>query len=262
MTEFVVWRDARALAYDLEAERVEKLEDAWERYQILNRRAPLGLSLSGPRKALRSQLLTATDRAIQEYRDADVPRVTIKEWEAARLNAARALQLLPGDRTIRGKLRICEGHIDRIRGTTRREPATLEAARVKFQEAAELLPRSPDPHLGLAWLYAYALPDAGKAEDALRVADDRGHRWSKRETAQLADAFRARAERQVKEAERTIGLPEEEKFLKAAEKDFERARDLYQSIAPFGNSTGSLRRVYDNLDLIARRRLEIEEEDK
>jgi serine/threonine protein kinase len=262
MREYVAFRDAQRLAYDLESERYGKLDDAWSRYEELARKSSIGLSLSAPRKALRNQLLGATDRTIQEYRDSDIPRVSQKEWEAARANAARALQLLPGDRTIRGKLRICEAHIDRIRGTSKRDGGLLESSRVKFQEAAELLPRSPDPQLGLAWLYAYALPDAAKAEEALRVASDHGHRWSKRETAELADAYRARGDRAIREAENTIGLPEEEKFLNSAHKDLERARDLYQGIAPFGSSTASLRRVYDNLDLIARRRAEIEEEKK
>jgi hypothetical protein len=262
MREYVAFRDAQRLAYDLESERYGKLDDAWERYEELAKKSSLGLSLSAPRKALRNQLLGATDRTIQAYRDADVPRVSQKEWEAARANAARALQLLPGDRTIRGKLRICEAHVDRIRGTAKRDGDLLQSARVKFQEAADLLPRSPDPQLGLAWLYAYALPDAAKTEEALRVADEHGHRWGKRETAELADAYRARAERAVREAENTMGLPEEEKFLASAQKDLERARDLYQSIAPFGSSTASLRKVYDNLDLIGRRKLEIEEEKK
>jgi hypothetical protein len=135
-------------------------------------------------------------------------------------------------------------------------------ARDEFEEAASLLRKAPDPWLGLVWLYAYVFKDVEKTEEALREADNRGHRLGKRETAQLADVYRDRGERIMREAEDALGHPQERKYLERAAKDFDRARELYESILPFAGSPASLRRVFDHSDLIARRKLEIEEENR
>ena len=62
------------------------------------------------------------------------------------------------------------------------------------------MPKSPDPYLGLARLYVYSLRDVDRAEDALKAAEKRGHEMGRRERAQLADGYRDRGERLMKEA--------------------------------------------------------------
>ena len=41
--------------------------------------------------------------------------------------------------------------------------ASPEAAQAKFQESVSLIPRAPDPHLGLARIYIYSSKNVGKA---------------------------------------------------------------------------------------------------
>jgi hypothetical protein len=148
-----------------------------------------------------------------------------------------------GDREIRGKIALCEAHLDRIRGTSRQSSKLLNESRLKFEEAHNLLPHSPDPFIGLASLYAYSLNDVERAEDAIKQADKRGHKTGRREKGQLADCFRGRAERLIREADKSSGLPEERDYLERAESDLKAAQDLYRDIAPFGSSANNLSRV-------------------
>jgi tetratricopeptide (TPR) repeat protein len=142
-------------------------------------------------------------------------------------------------------MKICEGHINRIRGTARGNSKLLAEARASFEEAAALMPKSPDPHLGLARLHVYSLKDVDRAQQALRAADKRGHDMGRREKAQLADGYRDRAERLLREGDRAIGMPEERDYLERALKDFRKAEELYREVIPFGGSPASLRRVLD-----------------
>ncbi len=187
----------------------------------------------------------SADRVIREYRLSDAPSVTENDWLRARASLARALQLAPGDKEIRGKIALADAHVSRIRGTARGSSKLLNDARMQFESSRDLLSKSPDPYLGLARLYVYSLGDVDRAQDALNGARKRGHEMGRREKAQLADGFRSRAERLLKEADRALGMPEEKEYLERAQKDFERAADLYRDIVPYGASSASLRRVLD-----------------
>ena len=248
--EWLVWRDARVLAHDLESERLQKVDQAWDQYQDLARRSNLGASLWGVQSAMRDRLMADADRVINEYRTNDAPSVTEGEWLRARSAAARALELMPHDKAIRGKLRLIDGHIARIRGTARRDGKMLQDAREKFTEAAELMPKSPDPWLGLERLYVYSLRDVDKGEDAVKQAEKRGQDIGKKETALLADGYRDRAERTFKEALSAPSHVEQQRYLDLARKDFDHARQLYESIIPWGGAAANLRKAYDGLDRI------------
>ena len=194
------------------------------------------LLLSAPRNAIQSKLISAADAVINEYRSSDAPNVTEKEWIRAHDVLAKALQIDPSNRDVRGKLYLAEGHLSRIRGTSRGDGKLLNDARAKFEQAAELMPQSPDPYLGLARLYVYSLHDVDRAEKASKAADKRGHEMGRREKAQLADGYRDRGERLMREAVKAAGLPEEKDLLKRAEDDLKRAEDLLPGHRPLGQA--------------------------
>lgn len=246
--EYSVWRGGANLRRELETERLTDMSEAWTRYQALANRNYLPLVLHGTRRAVLERLTAVADRTINDYRSSDAPAVMENDWVRAQQTLSRALDLNPSDKEIRGKLYLAEGHLNRIRGTSRASGKLLNEARAKFDGARELLPKSPDPYLGLARLYVYSLKDVEKAEEALRAADKRGYEPGRREKAQLADGYRDRAERLLKEADRATGLPEEKDYLERARNDFERAEELYRGIVPFGGSAASLRRVLDYAD--------------
>ncbi len=234
------WNAADKLKTDLQAERITNLDQAWAEYQSLNKRAHLSVFLWGAERALKNRLVAAADETISEYRNSDAPSVYEPQWIQARNNLAHALELAPDDNGIKGRLRLCEGHIDRIdsnglRGSIRQK--RLNTAVNKFDEAAELLKHSPDPYLGLANLYIYDFNDVEKAEDALKEAARRGHPTGKRETAQLADGYRRRADRMWRESRAVIGQPDEERdYLEKAKQDYSHAQDLYEQAGMFGDA--------------------------
>lgn len=247
VSEYTVWQGGRALARELDTEKVSQLDDAWQRYQNLSSRAHLGASLWSAQDALKSRLMADADRQINEYRSADTPAVSENDWVRARASTVRALELMPHDKQIRGKLKLIDGHLMRIRGSARRDGKMLEQAREDFVEAADLMSKQPDPWLGLARLYVYSLHDVDKGEEALKQAEKRGHDIGKRETAQLADGYRDRAERTLREGERAKTSDEAEHYFGSARNDLERARKLYESIVPWGGASTNLRKTNDLL---------------
>jgi tetratricopeptide (TPR) repeat protein len=220
---------------------VTNLDDAWTRYQALTKRTHLGVFLWGATSTLKKRLVATADETIAEYRNSDAPTVNEPQWMQARNSLSRALELDPGNSGIEGRLRLCEGHIDRIdanglRGTAGRQKR-LNAAVNKFDEAAELLKHSPDPYLGLASLYIYDMGDIDKAEEALKKAAHHGHPVGKRETAQLADGYRRRADRTWRESRGFVRSPSQERdYLDRAREDYIHAEDLYREAGLFGDA--------------------------
>jgi tetratricopeptide (TPR) repeat protein len=238
--QYHVWSNAQQLKTDLQAERVSNLDDAWTRYQNISKHASLPGTLWGARSALKKQLIAAADSTINEYRNEDAPAVYIGQWQQARNLLSRALELDPDDNAVKGRLRLCEGHIDRItagglHGVARQK--RLGEAVQKFEEAAALMRKSPDPYLGLARIYSYDLNDMDKAEEALRKADDYGHPEGRRERAQLADGYRRLGDRVWRESRGFTQSPDQERnYLEEARRDYVKAQDLYQQAGLYGDS--------------------------
>ncbi len=251
--EINVWRRGDELARELQTQRLTDLDVAFVRYQQLEGEQHVPLILRGPRRAIFDKLTAVADRNLAEYRDAETPTVSEKDWTRSQQALAKALELDPTSKEIRAKLALCEGHIARIQGTARGSGKLLNEARAKFEQAHDLQGKWPDPYIGLAALYAYSLRDVERTEEAIQQADKRGHRRGRREKAQLADAYRSRAERLLREADKASGLPEEKDYLERAANDLEKAQDYYRDIVPFGGSTTSLRRVLESSDNIGMR---------
>ena len=232
--------EAGRLKADLQAEKIRNVDDGWDKYQKLSNSVHMPFLLWGAKGALKNRLVSSADAVITEYRDNDAPAVYEAQWAKARDQLSKAMELDPNDKNIRGRLRICEGHLDRINagrfhaGTRQK---WLNAAVLKFDEAAQLLKRSPDPYLGLARLYVYDLNDVEKAEEALKKADDYGHPLGKREISQLADGYRRRADRMWRESRSFSQLPNQERdYLDKARQDYVHAEDLYTKVGLFGDS--------------------------
>jgi serine/threonine protein kinase len=262
MVQVNFWNAAQKLKADLESERLTNLDQAWNQYQNLNKRSHLPVLLWGAERALRKRLVAAADATIFEYRNSDAPAVFEPQWVQARNSLARALELSPGDSGIEGRLRLCEGHIDRFEANNARGSARqkrLNAALGKFDEAAALLKHSPDPYLGLASLYDYQLDDVDKAEDALQKAAHYGHPPGKRETAQLADGYRHRAERMWRQSRGLTHEPEEERnFLDRAKQDYAHAEDLYQRAGLFGDAARNRLQAIHGEQRVAQRLSELQ----
>ena len=234
------WNEADKLRVDLESERLTNLDDAWNQYQALAKRVHFGMLLWGAKSALKKRLVAGADDVILEYRNNDGPAVYEPQWTQAKNDLARAMEIDPDDSSVRGRLRLCEGHLDRIYATRAKSASRtklLNASATKFDEAADLLKKSPDPYLGLARLYTYELNDMDKAEEALKKAAEYGHPAGHRETALLADGYRRRADRLWRESRGLTDLPDQERdFLNKAKQDYIHAQELYQQVGAFGDA--------------------------
>jgi len=105
-----------------------------------------------------------------------------------------------------------------------------------------------DAHLGLARIDVYWLKNIGKAMAELHAAQRLGFEPGPREAEEEADGYRFRATAELNQA-RSSGPKSraaEERYLRLAQRDFERARQLYEPIEGFSNVSVALRQVDDD----------------
>jgi eukaryotic-like serine/threonine-protein kinase len=255
VSSYFLYQHGQALGRQIAAEQITDPNDIWNKWTELSGSNPSSFLLRGPRKLVKQKLVAAADHVIDTYRNSDA--VYEKQWTYARDMLARALSIDPDD-SVRGKLRLAEGHLARINGTAHRNPADLNLAVEKFNEARRLMPQSPDPLLGLARVYVYGLKDIDRAYQALQDAEKLGYPLGNREKAQLADGYRDRADRLFWDSRSVRGLPQEKDEIERAKDDYTRSLELYQSIVPYGNSNANIVRVESSLDSVNFRLNEIE----
>ena len=241
LADYLMYRHGQELKRDIQAEQVTDPDRIWNRWTELSRHNPSSLLLYSPRKAVKEKLVQVADRVIEAYRNADGQPVYEKDWERARNALSRALAVDPDDQ-VRAKLRITEGHVARINGALHHDAKQLQAAADDFSQADRLLPRSPDPQLGMARVY-FSLREIDKAEAALEAAESRGYQLAVRDKLQMAEGYRDRADRAFWDSRNVRGLPQEKDEVERAAADYRRALDLYQSVAPYGNSSIGIVRV-------------------
>jgi hypothetical protein len=256
-SNYLLYQHGQQLVREIEAEQLTDVDQIWDRWTELSKGNPSSFLLYRPRKAVKQKLVAAADHVIDTYRNNESQPVYEKEWERARNMAAHALAMDPEDSS-RGKLRLCEGHLARINGTSHRSVQELNLAVDDFNEAQKLLPRSPDPELGLARVYVYGLKDIDKGYEALKKAQMRGYTLGNREKLLLADGYRDRADRTWWDSRNVRGLPPEKDQIQHAADDYKRAEDLYQSITPWGKSIVNVVRVRLSLESVNFRLHEIE----
>jgi len=254
----VLWRRGQQLDRDIHAETTTDPDEIWKRWADISRGNATSLALFGPRHSVKKRLVAAANQVIETSRNGDTPPVYENDWKRAHTYLARALELDPGDETVRGELRLCEGQIDRINGTTHHNSAILNEAVQKFEEAEHALPHSPDPELGLARVYVYGLKDIDRAYAALQEAERRGYHLGDREKSQLADGYRDRADRMWWDSRNVRGLPQEKDQIQRAADDYRRALQLYQSIVPFPSANTNVVRVQSSLSAIETRLSELQ----
>ena len=255
---YLMWRHGQQLEDQIRAETLSDPDLIWQQWSALSKSRSSSVFLYSPRRAVKEKLAAAANHPITTYRSNDAQPVYQKEWERARGYLADALMLDPGDNSVRGRLRLCEGHIARIAGTTRRNGALLNEAAQKFNEAQQLMPRSPDPQLGLARLYVYGFKDIDKAYTALQEAERLGFAPGNRERSQLADGYRERGDRLWIDSRKIRGLPQEKDEVQRAADDYSHALELYRQVAPYGNASAGIARVQPVLDAVHGRLSELE----
>jgi serine/threonine-protein kinase len=250
------YQGGQNLARRIQSEQITDPEQIWSQWTELSHGDSSSFSLRGTRNLVKQKLRESAERTITAYRTSDGQPVAEKDWQRAWNMLIRAMSLDPDD-TMRGELRLAEGHIARIEGGLHKDPARLRDAIEEFEEAARLLPKSPDPELGLARVYLSGTLDIDKASAALDEAGKRGYPPGNREKLQLAYAYMVRGDREFWDSRDVRGLPQEKDQVQRAADDYQRAASLYQGVAPWGNANTMIKRLGDSLDSVNFRLSEI-----
>ena len=125
-----------------------------------------------------------------------------------------------------------------------------------FREAAELRRDWPDPFLGLARVFIYGLEDVDRAADALKQAEKLGYAIGDRETAQLADGYRARGDSLWQTARQLADMPQEAEYLERAAEAYRQRRNSTNGSPDIPGWPTNLRRTQRSLDPINERSVE------
>ena len=250
------WRDSRAIRGSLDYTRasVAGINADWDLFQRVHRQnAFLGDFSPAERLSpgMRTSLLAAADSVIESYRNNSNPAVQDFDWSKAATCLRHALEINHDDREAQGKLALCNGYVNLVRANAAPGSANgvlLDTAQHNFEEAVSLTTRSVDPHLGLARIYVYSRKNIGKAMAELHEAQRLGFQPGPRELEEEADGYRFRAGSELSSAKkyqrtsRTLA----QRYLRLAQRDFDRSRQLYEPILGFSNVSAALRQVEDD----------------
>jgi len=183
---------AKQLERDLQAGSID-VDDALNQYTELSSHKFTFLPHDGqiPRLLARD-FINRGDKILFRFQNEAVKTADFSE---ARALYQKAQQVWPGDDALRGRLLLCDAHIERMRtGQTEDIVKTEEIAR-KYDEAAKLLPKSADPVLGKAMLYLFVARNPERGEEVLKQASSRNYPFtsSVRWVHMLAQTYTQRA---------------------------------------------------------------------
>jgi predicted Ser/Thr protein kinase len=241
-----------SLAGAVATQELGPVNATWNRFDSLRLRS-LRIGTLGLEHSLAQQTAVLADRVIVNYRT-PLPTVRETQWRMAREALAHAVSVDPDNALLKASLRYCDGHLHRINGDARKARGkNIEAqheftdAVTAFREAAELRPNWPDPFLGLARTFIYGLEDVDRGADALQQAQRLGYTAGDRETAQLADGYRVRAEALSRTARTLSGMAQEEEYFTRSAEAFRQAVELYSKVLSFAGVPRNLRQAQREL---------------
>ncbi len=190
-------------------------------------------------------LISAGNNILDGYRNSSNPRLSDFDFARARQCFRYALEIDPSDSEIKGKLAIADGYLNMVKNP-RRPRADLSID--NFRQAASYLPKSPDPHLGLARLYVYAFRNIGEAMPEFKQATNLGYQLGPREEAQEADGYLYRSEWELAQARKAMPSNKEEadKWMDMSRADSDRARSLYEPLVGYSNVSSNLEQIYQD----------------
>ena len=222
----------------------------WQLYQSLkNENSFSGRFLDAHKLAqtLHRNLANSAAGLLTRFRQSSSSNIDRAAWLQAKRCLQYALAIEPNDRKSLGELHLCNGYLALSADQT--QPAWLLGFH-EFSRAAAFLPRSPDPALGLARIYFYGWHNVGVGLSELHQAQQTGYHLGPRETEEEADAYLFRADHNLQRASQSPAghADQSANWLRLAHGDLERARNLYEPIAGFGNVDTALQKVDADLD--------------
>jgi hypothetical protein len=192
-------------------------------------KAPMGEDLA-------QWYIRSADKILEQYRTSPHAWLYQFDWHKAEICLERAVQLGARDDSTTAKLALARGYatLERLSGVqySERAAAALRVkARDEFLLAAARTPAEAAPHLALARIYVYSLPDPERAMAEFAAAQEHGAVLGNREVEQQGDVYRIRAQRELASDWRK------------AKRDADMARRFYHRIPGFDEVDAHLREL-------------------
>jgi len=241
------WIESKPLRgyHDYTRRSIAEVNADWDLYRTLEQRnLPLGRysPVSWLSQPLRAGLVAAADDVIDRYRISSNFALDQFNWRKAQICLQHAAELDPSDTAIKGKLALANAYLALLESPQAEQ--TIARAKSSFEEALSDLPRSPDPHLGLARMDIYNFRNVGRAVAELSDAERLGFKPGPREFEEQGDGYLLRAENELRQAQKaTLARADAAKYLATARGDLERARNLYEPIDGYSNVGSNLKRL-------------------
>jgi hypothetical protein len=105
--------------------------------------------------------------------------------------------------------------------------------------------------------FIYGLEDVDRGADALNQAQRYGYTPGERETVQLGDGYRARADTLARRARQLANMPQERDYLTRAADGYRQALTFYAKAADFAGVAASIGGVQRGLGQVERRLAEL-----
>ncbi len=228
----------------------ELFQDLKKRTQFMGLLSPLNLAEG----QMRSNLTSAADTIIDGYRASAITNPADFDWARARKCLRYALQIDPTDSNVKGKLALTDGYVNlvqveaaapKVRNSPNPRLPKASVSIDSFRQAASYLPKSPDPHLGLARLNVYAFHNIGEADAEFQQAEQLGYHLGPREQVQKADGYMFRSQYELARAKRAApkNRDESERWLQMCRDDIDNARKLYEPLVGFSNVSTNLEQL-------------------
>jgi hypothetical protein len=208
----------------------------WQMWQSRANAAARPSSKAAPVENLAQGYLASADQVLDAYRTSADPWLYEFDWPKAEICLERAMLLGAGDDRTAAKLALASGYatLDRLSGGHYSENAAALLrlkARDQFKLASLKAPTDAAPHLALARVYVYSLPDPEKAMAEFAAAEKLGAKLGRREVEQQGDVYRIRAQQ------------EQARDWHKAMSDADLARGFYRRIAGFDEADRHLREL-------------------
>jgi serine/threonine protein kinase len=208
----------------------------WQVWQSRASAAVRPIVKAPPEENLAQWYVASADRILHSYRISADPRLSEFDWPKAEICLERAVQLGAGEDRTLVKLALARGYatLERLNGAQYSETAAAGLrlkAREEFTLAASKAPEDSAPHLALARLYVYSLPDPEKAMAEFAEAQRLGAVLGHREVEQQGDVYRIRAHQELA------------RDWRQARRDADVARGLYRRIPGFDEADRHLQEL-------------------
>jgi hypothetical protein len=198
---------------------------------------------------MQSNLVNAADTIIDGYRASAITNPADFDWVRARKCLNYAQQIDPSDNSIKGKLALTDGYVNLVQvealASGLKKQNKAKASLGSFRQSASYLPKSPDPHLGMARLNVYTYRNIGEADAEFQQAEQLGYHLGPREQVQKADGYMFRSQYELDHAKRAAAKDRDgaERWLQMCRDDIDKARALYEPLVGFSNVSTNLEQL-------------------